>query len=155
MSHAEAMKLIKGGRKLVFYDDLVLDVAKYRWSHPGGKIMFDKTIGEDMGKYLHGCSSIGGKFNPWNHSAQAFKIARQLAIAKLPNKCYISPISGTIVGETNGRMDSEPASTEATENFLLSDGNWEFVEKKLIAHNTYDFTLKSDSVKVPASVSGI
>lgn len=76
MTHAEAMELIKSGRKLVFYDDLVLDVGNYRWSHPGGAIMLNKSIGQDVGKFLNGCSSIGGKFNAYNHSHLAFKLAR-------------------------------------------------------------------------------
>jgi len=68
MSHADAMMKISQGAKYVFYDDLVLDVGNFQWSHPGGSIMFEDTIGQDMGKYLHGSSSIGGNFNPYDHS---------------------------------------------------------------------------------------
>ena len=158
MSHAEAMKLIKSGRKLVFFDDLVLDVSTYRFSHPGGAVMFNKSIGQDVGKYLNGCSSIGGKFNPWNHSPQAFRIARQLAIAKLPSKYYIGPISdgkigpsdnSNTFGDMSGRIETEEAASPSgvpNETFMLSEGYWEFVDKKLVAQNTYDFTLKSDDV---------
>jgi hypothetical protein len=76
MTHAEAMAAIESGKKYVFYDDLVLDVNRYRWSHPGGSIMFQNTIGEDMGKFISGCSSIGGTFMPYNHSMMARKLCR-------------------------------------------------------------------------------
>lgn len=76
MSYHEVMDLISKGRKLVTYDDIVLDVAGYMWSHPGGAVMFEVSLGQDAGKYLHGCSSISEKFNPYEHSRHAFKLAR-------------------------------------------------------------------------------
>ena len=51
-------------------------------------------------------------------------------------------------------MESESNPMGETD-FMLSESNWEFVEKKLIAHNTYDFTLKSDQIKVPSNMKGL
>jgi hypothetical protein len=85
ITHKEATeRIIVKGQKLVFYDDLVLDITRYRWSHPGGAIMFERCIGEDMGKFIQGCSSIGGSFNPYTHSEMSKKLCRQLAIGRIP-----------------------------------------------------------------------
>ena len=36
---------------------------------------------------------------------------------------------------------------------MLVDGNWRFVDKKLIANNTYDFTFVSEDVYIPNTFS--
>jgi hypothetical protein len=76
ITHKEASDRIANGEKLVFYDDLVLDIKRYRWSHPGGSVMFERCIGEDMGKFINGCSSIGGYFNPYTHTDMSKKLCR-------------------------------------------------------------------------------
>ena len=142
MTHAEAMQKIALGKKLVFYDELVLDVGNFRWSHPGGSIMFENTIGQDMGKFLHGSSSIGGSFNAYNHSHQALKLARQLAIAKLPMKQDKYAEEATLTGETSGEIS-------------IQNSNWQFKERKLVANSTYHLSFSNDSIAIPSMPSGV
>jgi hypothetical protein len=68
MSYKDVMDGVANGKKWVFLDEYVLDIKWFRWSHPGGSVVFEKCIGEDMGKYLSGCSSTGGYLNPYAHS---------------------------------------------------------------------------------------
>lgn len=84
MTHFKAMELIKEGRKLMFADDLVIDVKHFILSHPGGSYMLSESIGEDTGKYMVGCSSFSADLNPYDHSAKAFSMLKSLAIAKIP-----------------------------------------------------------------------
>jgi cytochrome b involved in lipid metabolism len=85
MTHQAALnKVFREGKKWVFYDDLVLDVAPFVNSHPGGAIFIKKAYGEDMGKYINGCSSFGEHYLPYDHTNQARDLAERLAIAKIP-----------------------------------------------------------------------
>ena len=79
----------------MFADDLVIDVQYFQNSHPGGKYMIAEAIGEDTGKYMTGCSSYGGNFQPYTHSETAFSFLRYLAIARIPYP------EGYIISTTN------------------------------------------------------
>ncbi|CAG9319914.1 unnamed protein product [Blepharisma stoltei] len=82
MTHKEAME--KKKMKIMFYDDLVLNVTHFIDSHPGGAYMLKDSIGEDAGKYMVGCSSSGGELAPYEHSKPAFDLAKKLAIGRVP-----------------------------------------------------------------------
>ncbi|CAG9319913.1 unnamed protein product [Blepharisma stoltei] len=85
MTHQEAMEKINNeGLKIMFYEDLVMNVGKFITSHPGGAFMLRDTIGEDAGKYMIGCSNINGDLMPYSHSLPAFDYTRKLAIGKIP-----------------------------------------------------------------------
>ncbi|OMJ93868.1 hypothetical protein SteCoe_3057 [Stentor coeruleus] len=93
MSHMKVMSMVREGKKLMFYDDLVLDVGHFCLSHPGGSFMISDCYGEDVGKYMVGCSSYGGNLLPYTHSLKAFSYLSNLAIGKIkyPRK-YMLPI---------------------------------------------------------------
>ena len=88
MTHFEVMDHVKSGKKLMFADELVIDVSSFFRSHPGGSFMISKNIGEDAGKYMVGCSSYGGKYNAYDHSKNAFAMLKKLSVGR------IAPISG-------------------------------------------------------------
>lgn len=94
MSHVKAMSLVRKGKKLMFYDDLVLDVGHFSLSHPGGSYMISECYGEDVGKYMVGCSSYGGNLLPYTHSLKAFSYLSNLAIGRIKYpKNYMIPIT--------------------------------------------------------------
>lgn len=84
MTHDEAFEKIMHGDKLMFADNLVINIKHFQHSHPGGQYLVTEAIGEDTGKYMTGCSSYGERFQPYTHSENAFSILRYLAIAKIP-----------------------------------------------------------------------
>lgn len=84
MNYDEAYEKIKSGEVLMFFDNLVVNARVFKQSHPGGKFMIAETVGEDLGGYLSGCSSYGGRFSPYAHTENAFSIVNYMAIAKIP-----------------------------------------------------------------------
>lgn len=93
MTHFKAIEMIKAGKKLMFADDLVVDVGHFILSHPGGSYMIAESLGEDTGKYMVGCSSFSGELNPYDHSAKAFSMLKSLAIGRIPSPPnYLTPL---------------------------------------------------------------
>ena len=84
MTHIKALDLVKSGKLIMFADELVLDLSQFSLSHPGGSFMIVDCVGEDAGKYMVGCSSFDGNYNPYLHSLKAFSMLKSLAIAKVP-----------------------------------------------------------------------
>ena len=126
--HLDVFEKVKQGKYLVFADEFVLDVTHFYRAHPGGSFMVTGALGEDMGKYMVGCSSYSGKYNPFEHSQNAFAISRDLAIAQIdfPLKYFESGIS-------------------KFEDFEVGiQGKFE------IAKDTFLIYLKSDKVKMPS-----
>ena len=66
----------------MFFDTLLLDVDGWINQHPGGAFMIKEMIGEDVGKFLNGSSSLP-EFNPNYHPSKAFSFARSMAIGKV------------------------------------------------------------------------
>jgi NAD(P)H-flavin reductase/cytochrome b involved in lipid metabolism len=123
MSHQEAFDMINQGRLLMFADDLVIDIKHFQYSHPGGKFMISEAVGEDTGKYLTGCSSYGGPFQPYEHSEAAFNLLKYLSIGKVPYP----------KGYLQGKSES------------LSQSNMEFLifKQEKLSANIWLLTLKS------------
>ena len=42
------------GQELVVLDDLVLDISKYKFYHPGGLFVLEHNIGRDISKFFYG-----------------------------------------------------------------------------------------------------
>ena len=76
---------VKKGEKLVILDDLVLDVGKYRFAHPGGKFVIEHNIGEDISKFFYGGYSleIGSGHKPYTHSNVARNVVNSLIIGQI------------------------------------------------------------------------
>lgn len=130
MTHQEAFFQIINGRPLVFADNLVVDIGHFQYSHPGGKFMVAEAIGEDIGKYLTGCSSYGGSFQPYEHSEYTFTLIKQLAIGEVPYpKGYLTMKSGSLnqnsmeffIFSQQRLSDTIWLLTLKSENFYMAD----------------------------------
>lgn len=57
-------------------NDLVLDVKRYQFSHPGGAFLIEKNIGRDISKYFDGGYQMENNKGllPFTHSNVARKI---------------------------------------------------------------------------------
>ena len=67
-------------------DELVLDVSKFMFAHPGGKFVLMQNVGRDISKFFYGGYSLEGNLMPnssqgHNHSHIAKSIINSLIIA--------------------------------------------------------------------------
>ena len=127
MTHFDALEQIKTGKEYVFAENLVVDISQFKKAHPGGCFLLQETIGEDSGKYMIGCSSYGGNYNPYTHSAKAMSYLKGLPIGRIP-----SP-SGFIITENSPNQDFM--------DFVVFD-------KKPLNESTFLFYFKSDYFKL-------
>ena len=76
---------VAGGEKLVILDDMVLNVEKFMYLHPGGKFVIEQNIGRDVSKFFHGGYSMepSNKQKPYRHSNMARVAANQMIIGTL------------------------------------------------------------------------
>ena len=135
MTHIEAIKLIKDGKEYMFADDSIIDIKDFKLSHPGGTYFIQNSIGQDTVKYMIGCSSYEGKFNPYTHSEKALSLLNRLAIASIPY-----PL---------GYLESKDSKVDQS---LM-----EFVvaEKKPLNDHTFLMFLKSDFFKLSAKCKNL
>ena len=64
---------------------MVLDVSKFKNSHPGGNFMIYHNIGRDVSKFFYGGYTLDNEHGakPYAHSNVARKIVNKLLIAHL------------------------------------------------------------------------
>ena len=117
MTHEEVFEDIQKGKEYVFADHLVINVAHFKRSHPGGQFMITAALGEDVGKYMAGCSSYGDRFQPYIHSETSFSMLRYLAVGIVPYPPgYLAP---TAPGTDQDSMEFQIYSQQQ-----LSDNVW-------------------------------
>jgi cytochrome b involved in lipid metabolism len=54
--------MILKGKELVIFDDLIIDVAEYTPTHPGGEEVINSYIGRDISKFFYGGYAGKGKY---------------------------------------------------------------------------------------------
>ncbi len=65
-------------------DELVLDVSRYKFEHPGGKFLLEHCIGTDISKFFYGGYSLEPKsVSPHRHSNLSRSIINSLVVARL------------------------------------------------------------------------
>lgn len=83
-THLEILKEIKKHPKdYVFFEEFALDISRFKFTHPGGYFVIRDTIGEDIAKYMIGCSAYR-HLNPYTHPTKALEFVKYLAIATIP-----------------------------------------------------------------------
>ena len=80
---------------VVFCDQWVLDIGGFISSHPGGGFLLQRTITEDVGKYLTGNSGFAGDIIACTHSKYARILAKQHRIGRIPYQ------DGIIIGNSS------------------------------------------------------
>lgn len=88
ISREDFKKRVAGGEQLVILDDLVLDVSRFKLSHPGGKFVLQYNIGRDVSKFFYGGYVLenGTGLKPHAHSNVARCIVNSLAVARLEER---------------------------------------------------------------------
>ncbi|MFS8160341.1 MAG: cytochrome b5 domain-containing protein [Candidatus Roizmanbacteria bacterium] len=82
---------------MVILDDMVLDMNRYRWNHPGGNFTIQQNVGKDVSKFFYGGQMLENNLSttPYAHSNIARLIVNTLIIGKLEKeapkyKCKIT-----------------------------------------------------------------
>ena len=105
---------VKTGRKLVIFDNLVLDLNGYERNHPGGKFNLIHNLGRDISKFFFGgynLVNVKGK-HPKHHSQAALDIVKTM-----------------IVGVIEGQKE-------------VADHLFKIVKRRAVTDNTCTFTFK-------------
>ena len=126
-SHIEVLEKILGGKKWVFLDHYILDISGFMQNHPGGAYMLQRSVGQDVGKYLNGCSSADFQVNPYYHSQPARNLINHLIIGRVAFAPVLTP------RDSAGSMAKMP---------------WNLVKKTEVAKSTYCFEFTSPSWEV-------
>lgn len=84
----------KERRRLVFLDNLIIDLNNYDELHPGGKFALTKNIGRDISKFFYGGYSLINRPQEFNkglhtHSYQAFKMIKEMVIGTIEGQSQI------------------------------------------------------------------
>jgi hypothetical protein len=82
-SQIQLNKMIKEGRKLVLFNDYIVDVEFFLEEHPGTSFVLTENIGRDIGKYFYGSNSVEHDMKSHAHSSYASLIIERLTIGKL------------------------------------------------------------------------
>mmetsp|Transcript_13225 Transcript_13225/g.13333 ORF Transcript_13225/g.13333 Transcript_13225/m.13333 type:complete len:521 (+) Transcript_13225:97-1659(+) len=136
-THTEILNdIVSKNLAWVFYDEYLLNVSGFIQNHPGGAYMIRQAIGEDVGKYINGCSSISGSIASYNHSQPAKNLINSLIIDR--------------VAYTTGVL------TKKSSDQSLDYGNmsWELVRKYNIAEGTFCIELTSKDWAVENTPKG-
>ena len=132
--HCEVFEEIMNGKKeWVFYDEYILDISGFKWNHPGGSFMFKGIYGQDVGKFLNGCSNVDD-YRPYFHSDQARNIAEHLTIGYIsfPPNLFVSLHNN----ETNSNM------------------SWTLTNRTTVAQSTYCLEFSSFNWQITAEPPG-
>ena len=126
--------MIKSGLKLVILDDMVLDISKFIFLHPGGQFSLSQNIGRDISKYFHGGYSLENRDLVKNHmhSSDARRIVNSLIIGRLIEK---APEQIMSIAEEEGKANQSGSCvtfkfksvnkvvTDTSQDNLLGDKN--------------------------------
>lgn len=102
---------VKNGQQLVILDDLVLDISRYQFSHPGGKFVLAHNIGRDISKFFYGGYSMESlqKHKPYTHSNIAKIIVNGIIVARLNSHSKI----------IKARIEDKETVNTTTSNFIF------------------------------------
>lgn len=117
-THAEILsEILAKNRNWVFMDEFILDISGFISNHPGGSFMLNKVQGEDVGKYINGCSSIGNGISPYTHSQMAKNIMKYLLIGSIH-------FNNDVLIKKNDDAMYENMEWEIVRKYKVSDSTW-------------------------------
>ena len=79
------------GKRLVIFDNLVLNLNGYERNHPGGKFNLTHNLGRDISKFFFGGYKLVNvpKSSPYTHSAGALDIVKTLVVGVIKGQEHI------------------------------------------------------------------
>lgn len=128
--HCEVFEEIMNNKKeWVFYDELILDVSGFKWNHPGGSFMFKRIAGQDVGKFLNGCSNVND-YRPYFHTDQARNMAEHLAVGfvAFPSYLFVSVNNYETMSDMKWNLTNRTTIARDTYCLEFSSHNWNINE---------------------------
>ena len=83
ISQLQYNNMIRSGRKLVLFNNFIVDVESFMDEHPGTRFVISQNIGREIGKYFYGAYSMEEDVSPHIHSSYAAELIKRLTIGKL------------------------------------------------------------------------
>lgn len=110
MSVSTVNALVNEGRKLVIFDNLVLDLNGFEKIHPGGKFNLIHNLGRDISKFFLGGYTLINKDGkrPHTHSQAALDIVQSLVIGIIEDQELVQDELFKITSKV--RVNSETAT---------------------------------------------
>ena len=83
MSLDEFKMQLARGRKLCLYCEFVVDLAPLLSAHPGGRLLLERNVGREIGKYMFGCAPAHDPVEVHRHSKFAFETLESLVVGRV------------------------------------------------------------------------
>lgn len=83
VTHFHFNAMLRSGRKLVLFNNHIVDVESFMDEHPGTKFLISENIGCEIGKYFYGAYTIDNDMKPHTHSSYAAELIEKMTIGKL------------------------------------------------------------------------
>jgi len=97
--------MVESGHKVAVIDDLVVDMEKYLFYHPGGAFVLEHNTGRDISKYFHGAFALENmgknKTHNWYHSTQARRIVNDITIGRYIKRAEVRLCNISVDRNTN------------------------------------------------------
>ena len=114
---------VRDGRKLVVFDNLVLDLKGYERVHPGGKFNLLHNLGRDISKFFYGgyklvnSNKAASKNRPHTHTSSAMDIVKTMVVGVLDGQDPVEDVRFRITGK------QEVTENTATFTFTTMGGH--------------------------------
>lgn len=117
-SYDDILKAVDQGRKLVIFEDKVIDLQSFLEKHPGGGEFFQDSMGKEIGRWIYG-TGLSNKFKHM-HNSTAIDLIEKYKIGTIHNKLTPNCFEGL----------------SGLEN--LPDYTWKLAKKERL---NYDYTI--------------
>lgn len=83
VSQFQFNNMINAGKKLVLFNNFIVNVENFMDEHPGTRFVISHNIGKEIGKYFYGAYSLEQDVAPYAHSSYAANLIKRLTVGKL------------------------------------------------------------------------
>jgi NAD(P)H-flavin reductase len=152
MTHQEVLKeVLLHNNKLAFCDELVINVGYFAESHPGGERLISESYGEDLGKYINGCSGFGKASMPYYHSQGARLMIERLSIGVLayPSDFLLGRSKDPSYEEMTWKLVGKLEIAEATKLLTYAHEDFYITEPEGVSWIGKHFRITKTSIYVP------
>ena len=108
ISQFQFNNMIKAGKKLVLFNNFVVNVENFMDEHPGTRFVISHNIGKEIGKYFYGAYSLEQDVAPYTHSSYAASLIKRLTVGKLEiSKKYENEDENMKIKSKNSAINSK------------------------------------------------
>ena len=106
---------LKKQRKIVFFDNYIIDVTDFIEFHPGGQIHLIETLNHDVSRYLDATAAINPSFDPRSHMVSTYQhIFDTMIIGQIMNNSNLI-VNSEIIDEKFNPVSSRKIAKDTNE----------------------------------------